>query len=58
MRHTGHTGLLDHVMSTTIPMRGRMIHGRGPTGSLFEQSQNYDVNGRAGSNSFMISSYA
>ncbi|KAF4499055.1 Kynurenine 3-monooxygenase [Fusarium agapanthi] len=47
MRHAGQSGLLDHVMSTTIPMRGRMIHGRGPTGALFEQSQDYDVRGRA-----------
>ncbi|CAJ0552982.1 Ff.00g010600.m01.CDS01 [Fusarium sp. VM40] len=47
MRHAGQPGLLDHVMSNTIPMTGRMIHGRGPTGSLFEQSQDYDVNGRA-----------
>ncbi|QGI75548.1 unnamed protein product [Fusarium fujikuroi] len=47
MRHAGQPGLLDHVMSTTIPMRGRMIHGRGPTGALFEQSQDYDVKGRA-----------
>lgn len=46
MRHAGQPGLLDHVMSNTIPMTGRMIHGRGPTGSLFEQSQDYDVNGR------------
>lgn len=46
MRHAGQPGLLDHVMSTTIPMRGRMIHGRGPTGALFEQSQDYDVKGR------------
>jgi kynurenine 3-monooxygenase len=46
MRHAGQPGLLGHVMSTTIPMRGRMIHGRGPTGALFEQSQDYDVKGR------------
>ncbi|KAI8724742.1 Kynurenine 3-monooxygenase [Fusarium sp. LHS14.1] len=47
MRHAGQPDLLDHVMATTIPMRGRMIHGRGPTGALFEQSQDYDVKGRA-----------
>lgn len=46
MRHAGQPGLLDNVMSTTIPMKGRMIHGRSPTGSLFEQSQDYDVKGR------------
>ncbi|CAM1510114.1 Fc.00g004490.m01.CDS01 [Cosmosporella sp. VM-42] len=47
MRFSGQPELLDHVMATTIPMKGRMIHGRGPTGALFEQSQNYDIKGRA-----------
>lgn len=46
MRHAGQPGLLDHVMAATIPMRGRMIHGRGPTGSLYEAAQDYDVHGR------------
>ncbi|KAH7153025.1 hypothetical protein EDB81DRAFT_790306 [Dactylonectria macrodidyma] len=47
MRHAGQPGLLEHVMASTIPMRGRMIHGRRPNGSLFEQSQDYDAKGRA-----------
>ncbi|KAF7563250.1 hypothetical protein G7046_g882 [Stylonectria norvegica] len=47
MRYAGQSQLLEHVMATTIPMQGRMIHGRGPTGALFEQSQSYDVKGRA-----------
>ncbi|KAH7353882.1 kynurenine 3-monooxygenase [Plectosphaerella cucumerina] len=47
MRHAGQPGLLEHVFAATIPMRGRMIHGRGPTGSLYEASQNYDIHGRA-----------
>lgn len=48
--------LLDHVMAATIPMRGRMIHGRRkPTttttttsndGELYEEAQDYDVHGR------------
>lgn len=39
--------LLDHVMAATIPMRGRMIHGRKPTsGELYEEGQDYDVHGR------------
>lgn len=46
MRHAGQPKLLDHVMAATIPMRGRMIHGRGPTGTLFEQPQDYDAQGR------------
>lgn len=46
MRHAEQPKLLDHVMATTIPMRGRMIHGRRPNGALYEQSQDYDVHGR------------
>ncbi len=33
-------------MAATIPMRGRMIHGRRPGGELFEESQDYDIHGR------------
>ncbi|KAL7821841.1 FAD/NAD(P)-binding domain-containing protein [Trichoderma gracile] len=47
MKQSGEPLLVDHVMSATIPMRGRMIHGQSPDGSLYEHSQNYDVNGRA-----------
>lgn len=46
MRHAGQPGLLDHVMKATIPMRGRMIHGRTPLGELYEHAQDYDVKGR------------
>ncbi|KZF26229.1 FAD/NAD(P)-binding domain-containing protein [Xylona heveae TC161] len=46
MRNAGSTSLLDGVLSETIPMHGRMIHGRTKTGDLFEQSQLYDVHGR------------
>ncbi|KAK5992954.1 Kynurenine 3-monooxygenase [Cladobotryum mycophilum] len=46
MRQAGQSDLLDHVMAATIPMRGRMIHGRAPNGTLYEQSQDYDVKGR------------
>lgn len=46
MRHACQEGLLDHVFSTTIPMRGRMIHGKRPTGELYEEPQDYDVHGR------------
>lgn len=46
MRQANQSSLLEHVMATTIPMYGRMIHGRGPTGAIYEQSQAYDVNGR------------
>jgi kynurenine 3-monooxygenase len=46
MRHVGQPRLLQHVMAATIPMRGRMIHGINASGSLFEQSQDYDAKGR------------
>jgi len=47
MRNAGQPGLLDHVMKATIPMRGRMIHGRTPLGELYEHAQDYDAKGRA-----------
>ncbi|KAL8919857.1 MAG: hypothetical protein Q9208_006590 [Pyrenodesmia sp. 3 TL-2023] len=40
-------GLLDAVLSETIPMHGRMIHGRGTNGELHEESQAYDAQGRS-----------
>lgn len=46
MRHAGQAKLLDHVMGATIPMRGRMIHGKRANGELFDQPQDYDVHGR------------
>ncbi|OTB17590.1 hypothetical protein K445DRAFT_316219 [Daldinia sp. EC12] len=46
MRHANQQDLLDHVSSATIPMRGRMIHGRRPSGELFEEPQDYDIHGR------------
>ncbi|KAI1392991.1 FAD/NAD(P)-binding domain-containing protein [Hypoxylon trugodes] len=46
MRNANHQDLLDHVVSATIPMRGRMIHGRRKSGELYEESQDYDIHGR------------
>ncbi|KAI0868215.1 FAD/NAD(P)-binding domain-containing protein [Hypoxylon argillaceum] len=46
MRHADHDKLIQHVVSATIPMRGRMIHGRNPDGALYEAAQDYDVHGR------------
>ncbi len=46
LRHAGQPSLLDHVLGATIPMRGRMIHGRRPSGELYEEPQDYDVHGR------------
>ncbi|KAH8682548.1 hypothetical protein BX600DRAFT_448808 [Xylariales sp. PMI_506] len=46
MRHAGSEKLLEHVFSATIPMRGRMIHGKKPSGELYEEPQDYDIHGR------------
>ncbi|KAM0335500.1 hypothetical protein ACHAQA_000548 [Verticillium albo-atrum] len=46
MRHAGQPRLLEHVFGATIPMRGRMIHGRGASGDLYEAAQDYDIHGR------------
>jgi kynurenine 3-monooxygenase len=46
LRSTGNTELVEAVLSQTIPMHGRMIHTRSPTGALSQQSQLYDVHGR------------
>jgi kynurenine 3-monooxygenase len=46
MRHADHDKLLQHVFAATIPMRGRMIHGKRPDGELYEAAQDYDIHGR------------
>jgi len=46
MRHAGQPRLLEHVMGATIPMRGRMIHGKNQSGRLYEHAQDYDAKGR------------
>ncbi|KAJ2991160.1 hypothetical protein NUW58_g2620 [Xylaria curta] len=46
MRHADHEKLIQHIFSATIPMRGRMIHGRNPDGELYEAAQDYDIHGR------------
>lgn len=48
----GERKLLDHVLAATIPMRGRMIHGKKANGELYEDAQDYDVHGRV---SFSVS---
>ncbi|KAL7623595.1 kynurenine 3-monooxygenase, mitochondrial precursor [Parahypoxylon ruwenzoriense] len=45
MRHADQA-LIDQVFSATIPMRGRMIHGKRPSGELYQESQDYDIHGR------------
>ncbi|KAL8727859.1 MAG: hypothetical protein Q9181_005551, partial [Wetmoreana brouardii] len=46
MKNAKCDGLLDAVLNETIPMYGRMIHGRGQGGELYEESQAYDAQGR------------
>ncbi|KAI1432760.1 FAD/NAD(P)-binding domain-containing protein [Xylaria sp. CBS 124048] len=46
MRHADRSNILEHVFAATIPMRGRMIHGKKPDDALYEESQDYDVHGR------------
>ncbi|KAL8725692.1 MAG: hypothetical protein Q9166_007206 [cf. Caloplaca sp. 2 TL-2023] len=46
MRHARCEGLLDAVLNESIPMHGRMIHGRGKDGELYEEPQLYDAQGR------------
>lgn len=51
----GERKLLDHVLAATIPMRGRMIHGKKANGELYENAQDYDVHGRVSSLSLYLS---
>jgi kynurenine 3-monooxygenase len=46
LRSSGRSNLFEKVIEETIPMRGRMIHGKTASGDLYEQSQEYDVHGR------------
>ncbi|KAL8905231.1 MAG: hypothetical protein Q9171_006742 [Xanthocarpia ochracea] len=46
MRHANCEGLLDAVLEESIPMHGRMIHGRSQDGKLYEEPQLYDAQGR------------
>ncbi|KAL5353098.1 kynurenine 3-monooxygenase, mitochondrial precursor [Pseudogymnoascus australis] len=46
LRASGRHALLERIMAATIPMRGRMIHGKKASGSLYEDSQDYDIHGR------------
>lgn len=46
MRKAKSNGLLEEVLTETIPMHARMIHGRMKSGELYQESQEYDANGR------------
>jgi kynurenine 3-monooxygenase len=45
MRQSNRPEFVDAVMQTAIPMNGRMIHGKGASGSLRESFHPYDING-------------
>jgi kynurenine 3-monooxygenase len=45
IRQSHRPSLIDDVLHETIPMYGRMIHGR-ERGQLWEAAQAYDVHGR------------
>ena len=46
MKHSNRSGFVEAILKETIPMHGRMIHGRDKDGKLWEESQAYDVRGR------------
>jgi hypothetical protein len=46
MKATTRPDLIESVMAETIPMRGRMIHGKRVSGGLYEEGQDYDIHGR------------
>ncbi|CZT44597.1 related to kynurenine 3-monooxygenase [Rhynchosporium secalis] len=45
MRHSGRPDLVEKVLGETVPMRGRMIHGKSSSGEFTEQPQDYDIHG-------------
>ena len=45
MKRSNRQALIEKVFNGTIPMHGRMIHGR-DHGKLWEAAQAYDVHGR------------
>ncbi|CAG8979409.1 hypothetical protein HYALB_00010500 [Hymenoscyphus albidus] len=47
MRQSDRPDLLNRIFSETIPVYGRMIHGKKDSGVLYQQSQAYDIHGRA-----------
>ncbi|RKF82444.1 Kynurenine 3-monooxygenase [Golovinomyces cichoracearum] len=46
LKHSQRPQLVDKILDETIPMRARMIHGRRKSGSLYEESQDYDIHGK------------
>lgn len=46
LSHSGSPGLLEDILSETIPVYGRMVHGKSMLGTLTEKAMPYDVHGR------------
>ena len=46
LSNSGSPHLLQDILSETIPVYGRMVHGRSVMGNLTEKSMPYDVHGR------------
>ncbi|TVY84024.1 Kynurenine 3-monooxygenase [Lachnellula suecica] len=47
IRESGRSVLLEQIFESTIPMHGRMIHGKDLAGKLYEKPQDYDIHGRS-----------
>ena len=46
LSNSGSPHLLEDILSETIPVYGRMVHGRSVIGKLTEKSMQYDAHGR------------
>ncbi|KAM3555302.1 hypothetical protein MY1884_005664 [Beauveria asiatica] len=46
IRHADLPDLLQDILGACVPMRGRMIHGKKPSGALYQVPQDFDVHGR------------
>lgn len=46
--------LLQGILGACVPMRGRMIHGKKPSGALYEVPQDFDVHGRVSRRLFCL----
>lgn len=49
MKLANRPDFVEKILGGVIPMHGRMIHGRGNKGGLWEDAQAYDVHGRVSS---------
>ncbi|POS85306.1 hypothetical protein EPUL_001485 [Erysiphe pulchra] len=47
LKQSKNNELLTKILNETLPMKARMIHSRSKSGLLCEESQDYDIHGRA-----------